>query len=205
MEIVRFAHLVPLVQFDFYEWVYSSNSSCLSHFLTAPSDTPSSWAIFTLVWPLFLSSKAFVFIWDLSTGFNCFKWSDSFPNWRKRNELKFDSLPILQTRTFSEGYLKAPYLTFICFKYLMEGSFWLSPTAKQESIRLIKLLLPWISFLLIGANRFLFGVCAMSKIDQPWIFFRLFSLIKKGERTIKSSFKKRRVLLFLSWCCGNTY
>src|SRR5690554_391157 len=79
--------------------------------------------------------------------------------------------------TLSEGYWKAPYLTLICLRYLTEASFWLSPTAKQESTNLIKLLLPWISFRLMGAKRFRLGVWAIRSMDQPCIFVRLLSLI----------------------------
>src|SRR5690606_26777459 len=84
------------------------------------------------------------------------------------------------TMTLSEGYWKAPYLTLICVRYLREASFWLSPTAKQESIKLIELLLPWMSFRLIGAKRLRLGVWAIRRSDDPCIFFRLLSLIKNG-------------------------
>src|SRR5690606_11310910 len=155
-------------------------STCFSHFLTAPSEIPSSSAMRTLEYPPFFNSKAFFLTSVLSEAFSCFRWSDSRPKSTNWKELKFDSFPIRQSMTSSEGQWKAPYLTLICLRYLREASCWLSPTAKQESTKLIKLLLPWISFRLMGAKRFRLGVWAIRSIDQPCIFFRLLSLIKNG-------------------------
>src|SRR5690606_10116206 len=132
----------------------------------------------TLEYPSFFNSKAFFLTSVLSEVLSCFRWSDSRPKSTNRKELKFDSFPIRQTMTLSEGYWKAPYLTLICVRYLRQASFWLSPTAKQESTNLITLLLSCISLRLMGANRFRLGVWAIRSIDQPCIFFILLSLIK---------------------------
>src|SRR5690606_41784362 len=104
-------------------------------FFNAPSHSLISTLSLHDALPIFLTSV-------LSEPLSCFRWSDSRPNSTNWKELKFDSFPIRQTMTLSEGYWKAPYLTLICLRYLREASFWLSPTAKQESTKLIKLLLP---------------------------------------------------------------
>ena len=70
---------------------------------------------------------------------------------------KFEVFSISHVITFSGPYIIPELRAFICFRYLILSSLVDSPILKDESQKLINILDPAKSFLVIGLARFLFG------------------------------------------------